>query len=357
MRYRDGERFNIAADSKTFDCKFIEPGFVSYRDTPGGKLELLKKETLDRCMPSCVGNALTIGHIEVTPENRTEVENGIIQEWYYNSDDGWYHVKGVVDTEPAKQRINAGQRPSCGYKVLALGSGGMDHGIRYDQEILDITFNHLAIVERPRYADAEFRLNSYNVSNPSMNVIKFLKKLVTPTAGADGKPVTHEVREISAETEIEIDGQKVRLNELFQTYLTETVEALSATPEDALEISGKAVTMGELTASYRKNKARANAAPITDADRKKVAEVIVDKALTKPELVVETTRINSVVETPEQKTAAAKAKSDEETTRKNGLEAFTMLNVARSAPGKIDGGYSTSSGSLKEKCELGAKRY
>ncbi len=349
MRYRDGDRFNIAADSKTFDCKFIEPGFVSYRDTPGGKLELLKKETLDRCMPSCVGNALTIGHAEVTPENRAELENGVIESWYYNSDDGWYHVKGVVDTEPAKQRINAGQRPSCGYKVLALGSGGMDHGIRYDQEILDITFNHLAIVERPRYADAEFRLNSYNVSNPSMNVIKFLKKLVTPTAGADGKPVTHEVREISAETEIEIDGQKVRLNELFQTYLTETVEALSATPEDALEISGKAVTMGELTASYRKNKARTNEAPPKKDEPKVEAK--------KEEPVVETTRINSVVETPEQKAAAAKAKSDEETTRKNGLEAFTMLNVARSAPGKIDGGYSTSSGSLKEKCELGAKRY
>lgn len=352
LRIKDGDRFNIAADSRSFDCKFIEPGFVSYRDTPGGKLELLRKETIERCMPSVVGNALTLQHVEVTPENRLELENGVVKEWYYNSDDGWFWVKGTVDTEPAKARINAGQRPSCGYKVLDLGPGGVDHGIRYDQEITNLCFNHLAIVERPRYADAQFRLNSYNVSNPTMKVFKFLKKLVTPTQGADGKPVTTESRDISADTEIEIDGQKVRLNELFDAYMAETAEALTATPEDALEISGKVVTMGALTESFRKNKARANAAPKTD--EKKVEEKKTEEKTDETPV-----RINSVVETPEQKTEAKKEKVEEKKAddRSNGITAFTTLNLARSAPGKTEGGYSTSSGSLREKCAIGAKRY
>lgn len=356
LRTKDGDRFNIAADSRSFDCKFLEPGFVSYRDC-GGKLELLRKETIERCMPSVIGNAVTIGHVEVTSENRSERENGVVTEWYYNSDDGWFWVKGTIDTEQAKSRINAGQRPSCGYKVLALGDGGVDHGIRYDQEITDLCFNHLAIVERPRYADAQFRLNSYNVSNPSMNVIKFLKKLVTPTAGADGKPITHESRDISVDTEIEIDGQKVRLNELFDAYMADTAAALSATPEDALEISGKAVTMGALTESYRKNKARTNAAP-GETPEQKVAREAAAKKLADDQAAA-TSRINSAIETPEQKAAAAKKLADEEAAKRaNGIEAFTMLNVARSAPAvKTEGGFSTSSGSLKEKCALGAKRY
>lgn len=357
LRTKDGDRFNIAADSRSFDCKFIEPGFVSYRDTPGGKLELLRKETIERCMPSVVGNALTLQHVEVTPENRTELENGIVSEWYYNSDDGWFWVKGTVDTEPAKARINAGQRPSCGYKVLDLGPGGVDHGIRYDQEITNLCFNHLAIVERPRYADAQFRLNSYNVSNPTMKVFKFLKKLVTPTQGADGKPVTTESRDISADTEIEIDGQKVRLNELFDAYMAETAEALTATPEDALEISGKVVTMGALTESFRKNKARLNAAAET-LEQKAKREA--DEAKEKPDdEAVASQRHNTTVETPEQKAEAAKKAADEAEAAKrtNGITAFTTLNLARSAPVKTDGGYSTTSGSLREKCAAGAKRY
>jgi hypothetical protein len=357
LRTKDGDRFNIAADARSFDCKFLEPGFVSYRDTPGGKLELLRKETIERCMPTVVGNAVTLQHAEVTPENRTELENGIVKEWYYNSEDGWFWVKGTIDTEQAKSRINAGQRPSCGYKVLALGAGGVDHGIRYDQEITDLCFNHLAIVERPRYADAQFRLNSYNVSNPTMKVFKFLKKLVTPTKGADDKPITHEPRDISADTEIEIDGQKVRLNELFDAYMAETAEALTATPEDALEISGKVVTMGALTESFRKNKARANAITETPEQKAKREADAAKKKIEDEELASQ--RHNTTVETAEEKAAAAKKKLEDEEAAKrtNGITAFTTLNLARSAPVKTEGGYSTTSGSLREKCAAGAKRY
>ena len=323
LRSLDLDRFNLAPNSRNFDCKFLEPGFVSYRDV-GGKLELLRKETIDRCMNSVIGTPLIVGHTDVTPENRADLEHGTITEWYFNSEDGWYHVKGQADTDRAVELIRIGWKPSCGYRVVGLQVGGMDHGIRYDQEISDLEFNHLAIVERPRYAGSDFRLNSHQ---QPMNVFKLLKKLVTRENGADGKPVESvktEATEISGDTEVEVNGQKVRLNELFQTYLDETARAITITPEDALEVSGKAVTMGDLAAAHKAATARVNTAPVIPAG-----------------------------ETAEQKLAREKTESEK---RENDKAAFFTLHTARSAA-KVNGGFSTTAGSLKEKCELGAKRY
>lgn len=339
-RFKDGARFNFASDAKTFDCKFLEPGFVSYRDC-GGKMELLRKETIQRCMDSIIGCPVTINHVEVTDSNRTEVENGRVNSWYYNSDDGWFYVKGTVDTEEAKFRINTGHRPSCGFQVgMPMGPGGMDHGIRYDQEILDLKFNHLAIVERPRYEGAVFRLN-HIVSNPNkMQLFKFLKKLVTTATGADGKSTetaTVQSRDISGDTEVVIDGAPVRLNELFTAHSAESAASLDASENDSFEIDGKTVTVGQLVASYKKQKARANAAPAAVAAAAAVP-----------------------AETAEQKTAR---EADELAQRNNaaaikvqGTDAFFTLHAARTAQ-KPEGVSTTNSGSLRERCAAANGRY
>lgn len=347
LRFVDGERFNIAPASKKFDCKFLEPGFVSYRDV-GGKLELLKKETIERAMDSAVGIPVTIGHEMVTAENRSALERGVVEAWHFNSEDGWYHVTGTIDSEEALRLIRQGHRPSCGFAVRDLAPGGKDHGIRYDQEIADLVFNHLAIVERPRYAGADFRLNSITSANKTMNVFKFLKKLVTRENGADGQPVekiSTVPHEVSGDTEVEIDGKMVRLNELFDTFLKETAEAFTITPETALEVSGKAVTMGQLADAYRKNAARANSAA-TETPEQKTAREAKEKA---DKAEADKQRANQIA-------ADEQKKKDDEAARKNGESAFFTLHSARSTP-KTDAGYSTTSGSLKEKCERGAKRY
>lgn len=346
LRYVDADRFNIAPASKKFDCKFLEPGFVSYQDVPGGKMELLKKETIERAMESAVGIPVTVGHTMVTPETRASLEHGTVTGWYFNSDDGWYHVTGTIDTDEALNLIRAGQRPSCGFSVQDLGAGGRDHGIRFDQEITSLTFNHLAIVERPRYAGADFRLNSIVSAIPTMNVFKFLRKLVT-TKTVDGKPVeeTSTVsHEASGDTEVEIDGKMVRLNELFETYLKETAGAFTITPDTALEVSGKVVTMGELADAHRKNAARTNSTTETPEQKAAREKLEADKK------IADDQRANELAVANKKKT------DDEETARKNGESAFFKLHTANATP-KIDGGFSTNSGSLKEKCERAKGRY
>lgn len=333
IRARDLERFNFAPDARTFDCKFIEPGIISYRDQGGG-IELLRKETIDRCILSAVGNPVTVGHIMVSAENRMDVEEGIVQEWYYDPVDGWYHVKGVAETDKAKTLMKV-KRPSCGYKVTSFGPGGVYHGIRYDAEITGIEFNHLAIVDKPRYEGATFRLNT-NVSNPeNMNLFKLFKKLVTRENGADGKPVeTTKVEsiEVPCSTEVEVDGKMVRLNDLADVWMKQTAAAVRANGDDEVEIDGKRVKMNELVDCYRKNAgARVNTAPVETAK-----PAATELAKTEPKVEPET-----------RENAAPDA----------GKNAFFTLHSAReNAAAPVTVG-ATNSGSLRDRVERAKGRY
>lgn len=263
VRQRDLERFNFAPDSKSFDCKFIEPGIISYRDQPGGGIELLRKETIDACIATAVGNSLTVGHVWVTPENRLSVEHGRVLAYEFNALDGWYHVKGVAETGQAKALIPL-KRPSCGYRVTSFGPGGTYHGIRYDREITGIEFNHLAIVDRPRYEDAAFRFNA-------MNLFKILRKLVTRENGTDGQPTESsktETREVSGQTVVEVDGVPVRLNDLVQTWKTQAGQVFNAHPDDEIEVDGAPVKLNELIEAHRKNRCNEEAKRKEEEEKK-----------------------------------------------------------------------------------------
>lgn len=264
-----GLRFNLAPDSKRFRCNFIEPGLVSYRDTPGGGIELLRKETIDRCLASAIGNPLTVGH--TAERNNGDNTHGVIEQVTYDAADGWYYAEGPVDTDEARSRLRRNQRPSCGYAVLEFGPGGTYHGIKYDREITNLEFRHLAIVEKPRYEDAVFRLNAIvsSCSSKSMNVFKFLKTLVTRENGTDGKPVETkkvETSELSGETEIVVDGVPVRLNEAAEIFsAANPAKPVEASQDDEIEVGGKPVKVSALAESVRAH--RKNAAAKTEAEQ------------------------------------------------------------------------------------------
>lgn len=339
LREVEGDvRFNVAADARTFDCKFIEPGLISYRDHEKGGIELLRRETIERAMPTCIGNPLTLHHVLVTSNNRMQEEHGIITSWYYNPNDGWFWVKGYVDTPSAQVKIKAGKKPSCGYIVRSFGPSGKHHDIRYDKELTEIVFNHLAIVDRPRFEDAEFRLNSkcisIHVSQPNnenhMNqVFTFLKKLVTRSNGADGKPTEStqvESHKVEGSTEVEIDGKRVPIHEVVEGFRKNSAAPVVAAPAaDALQLA--------------------------ESD-----EVEVDGTKVPLKTLIEGYRKNAAAETPEQKAAREKT---EAAARATAGESFVTLHNARlnAAPAEEKSAASTRSGSITDRILEGQKRY
>lgn len=348
-------RFNLAPGTKKFRCKFIEPGLVSYRDVPGGGLELLRKETIDAALQTALDNPLTIGHVQVTPENRIDVENGVVTGVDYNAEDGWYYANGTAETDQAISKIQQGQRPSCAYAVRAFGPGGVYHGIKYDREIMDIEFQHLAIVERPRYEGADFRLNS--LTNP-MKLFKFIKNLLVRENGIESSKT--EVSEMSGNTVVEIDGVPVRLNDLAAVWEAQKGQIFQGSMDDMIEIDGQCVKMNELVANYKKNRCNSsdekketmkeekkNAAPEKKDDVKENAAPAAAPAVVKENAAAPVAPVEVVKEN------AAPAPAVEE-----GLKHFQTLHNAReNAAALMVEEPSLGAGSLPDRVKNGQNKY
>ena len=359
-------RINLAEGGSHFSCRMIEPGIVSYLNTPERDVILLRKETIDRCLASARNNPLTIDHVPMDGEVPVHMKSGEVAGLRYNAEDGWYYAEGEVENDHAKHLIRKGWMASCAYKekkVIRNNSGAKYHGFHYDKEIVELEFHHLAIVKKPRYEGTVFRLNSL-VNQPTMHILKLLKKLVTRENDAAGKPVETtkvETHEINSAVTIDVDGEQVRLNSLVDAWKkVSSTGAIVAATDDEIEIPGEGdspackVRLNDLVSAYRTVR-KNEAAEAEAADKKK-----------KDDEAAAAAARSSSAQTEEEKKAAAAAQAEtdklaaEETARKNaaGKESFLTLQGARFRSGSAtEGGYSTTSGSLREKCERGAKKY
>ncbi|MGM9544516.1 MAG: DUF2213 domain-containing protein, partial [Romboutsia timonensis] len=124
-------------------------GIASY---PDEKI-FLSKETLKKCMPELKGRPVIIEHqAGITPENMKEHEVGYVTNCYYNNETGDFDCDFVIDDDTAKDLLdNKGYTLSTSYIAKSYGNSGTFINSKYDREITDLDFRHLAIVKNPRY--------------------------------------------------------------------------------------------------------------------------------------------------------------------------------------------------------------
>ncbi len=154
--------FNESSGTKarSFTARFLECGLVSYEGEGLGKA-LLKKENVDKFIDKMINCPLIIKHNEVNEENVDSLAVGWITQVSYNEADGWYYCNGIITDEEGIDKAKDFGYVSCAVVPLNVDkSGGVWHDIKYDFEVLDADFNHLALVPNPRYGDATILLNS-----------------------------------------------------------------------------------------------------------------------------------------------------------------------------------------------------
>ena len=254
-------RQNAKTWANRFDAKILLPGLVSYEDCGCGKA-LLSQETINSYINSFVGRPLILTdkltHKKVTPTTMEQDASGYIERVYFDTSDGWHHCSGIVFNDQAKEAINKIGLVSCAYNVLKTGKGGDRNAIKYDEEILEFSGEHLAIVSNPRYEGATIRLNSKQPTNTNMSLFKFWKKTAPAAAavGADGKPIVGATLEnavtpldISPESEIELsDGKKATVAQLVDAYNAKGKDGLDG--EDTVVVNDQPVKVCDLVTAY-----------------------------------------------------------------------------------------------------------
>ncbi len=346
FRIVNARRLNAKTWANKFKARILLPGLVSYEDCGCG-LALLSHESIVNSMQTFIGRPLILtpklSHKHVEPETMERDASGYIDQVYFNSEDGWFYVEGVVFADKAKDAINKVGLVSCAYKVTKTGSGGERNAIKYQEEILQFSGEHLAIVDNPRYEGATIRLNSKQpTTNTTMSLFKFWTK---KPASSEGAPAAVEVvkenavatvpdvsataTDISADSEIELaGGEKITIGELIAARENSKSDGIEGDKE--FVVNGKAVKLNDLVAAYNKCNADDEDKAKKDEDDKKKENAVAVVAAVVPEV----------------EPAASAPKKD----------FFRILNSAKENS-VVQDGVKLSAGSVDERLANGKSRY
>jgi len=248
---------------EVYSCKFLEAGIVSYEDSGAG-IALLKKETIDKMKHTFIGRPVIIDHQNVTPENYDKVAVGYVINVRFNSEDAWFYADFIITDDEARALIDdKGYSVSCAYNVLDVAEGGLWHDIKFDGEITDGSFTHLALVNSPRYEDSKITkqlpamlvngktahyLN--NQEESEMSIFKLFKKKENEKqedASALHVALNDKAVPLADVLRYCINGKKLE----FENYAASNdKEKYVAKDEDIVDMNGNTVSIGELKACY-----------------------------------------------------------------------------------------------------------
>ncbi len=239
------------ATPKSFKTRFIEPGIISYEDQNDG-IVLVSKEALDNMAPSFKGCPVIFipeSHDDSDKENSFNFDDigsntpaGIVTSKPYWGDDGWQWVDMIIWNDEAVNAIETKDfNVSCAYNIDKTNDGGIWHELEYDNEIVDGTYLHMAIVARPRYERSKILANSKG-GLKNMGLFKLAGKKKNEAAPQEPAKKDEEATLVNADdTMIDVNGVPTPLYELVEAYkMKQGAGDTPATlaPEDMVDVEG-----------------------------------------------------------------------------------------------------------------------
>ena len=278
---------------KRYRLEFIEPGIISYEDIDQGKV-FVSNEALDRMSKSYIGKpVVNFLHEDLTPEqafkNGDDLESradGVVYD-VGKTDNGWHYCDAIIWDDETQQNISEkGFLESCAYTVDEVGPSGQYHGIDYDEEVVNGTYTHMAIVNNPRYerskiyelpssyenaiADQITRVfeNSKKENDYMSNIFKLIfnskkKENQTPPEKDPKEPEEKGINR-AEDSVVEMEnGEQVPLAELVAAYLdgedSETGSGTVMNMDDMVDVDGEQVPVKDLYAAYQASQSNQNA--------------------------------------------------------------------------------------------------
>lgn len=132
----------------------------------------VNEKTIREMGPTFEGCPVFVQHVdEVNLENIQIEADGYVVKSFYNAADGKHWVEFMIVSDRGHQSISQGWKLSNAYIPTKFGPGGEWNGMRYDKEVLAGEFEHLAIVDNPRYAESKiFTPEQFKAYNDQLQV-------------------------------------------------------------------------------------------------------------------------------------------------------------------------------------------
>ena len=276
-------------------------GVVSYEEEEGIKV-LVRNDAINRLNKTFEGRPVVVQHQDIDTNNLKDQMDGVVVKSFYNAPDGWHWTEILAITDECQEAIQKGWKVSNMYLVKQFGEGGSYLNVNYDREVLDGEFDHLAIVENPRYEDAiimtpeefhaynieaEFKNNKLknNKTKPKGNFMKFkffsktevekeMDAEKTMVTLANGKDVS--VQDMVNAIEDKEKAEKEAKEKEEKEKENAVIDKDKAGRDAIVTVNGKDMKVSELAKSYenmcKEKEAKENALSEEEEEEKKKKE-------------------------------------------------------------------------------------
>lgn len=276
---------NNKEEPKIFYCKHIAPGVCAYAD----ETILIGEEALKDMDKTFAGKPIYVNHQKVNLDSMKEDAVGYVVESFYLPEDGSHWAKIIIVDDKGLEAIRKGWKVSNAYLPDEFGIGGEWHNIPYKREIMKAHYTHLALVDNPRYEEAEvlppedFKTykeskreqlkqleNSKNKKGEKrMNWKLFERKEVT-----NSEEIANKMVELS-------NGSTVSIREMINAVeedLKEKEAKCNETLESVVKVNGEDMTVKELIKEYESKCNKCNEDEDKDEGKKEDEEKKAKKA-------------------------------------------------------------------------------
>lgn len=137
---------------KIFYGMHFQEGLAEYENEKDRLL--IRENTIKQMNPTFAGRPVYVNHQTVNEDKIQQEADGYVVESFFNKFDGKHWAKFIVVSQKGIEAIQKGWKLSNSYIVKNNAIGGRWHNIEYSSEVIDAEFDHLAIVERPRYEES-----------------------------------------------------------------------------------------------------------------------------------------------------------------------------------------------------------
>lgn len=129
-------------------AEYAENGETPYRI-------LINENTLKNMDPTYECRPVYVKHVDEVNLEKIQTEaDGFVVKSFYNKSDGKHWVEFIVVSDKGHQAIQNGWRLSNAYVPKQYAGGGLWHGVEYAKEVMQGEYEHLAIVDNPRYEES-----------------------------------------------------------------------------------------------------------------------------------------------------------------------------------------------------------
>lgn len=150
-------RFSNARNlPKIFYGLHFAPGVAEYTKADGTVFRVfINEDTAKKMDATYTGKPVYVRHVnEVDLDNIQNEADGYVFDSFYNPADGKHWVRFIAVSDAAQDAIRKGWKLSNSYQPKQMTGGGLWHGVEFQNEIQEGEYDHLAIVENPRYSES-----------------------------------------------------------------------------------------------------------------------------------------------------------------------------------------------------------